>query len=322
MRAMILAAGLGTRLRSLTSVRPKVLVPLRGVTILEFWVERLRRCGFESVVLNAFHRKEQLAGFVSESEWPMPVQVLPEPVLLGTGGGIRTALEELGDEPFAVINGDIVCGAPLDVLMERHVGSGAEVSLLMHDCPEFNNVAVAEDGAVLGFGREVEQMGDSGNGIRKLAFTGIHFINPSALRDARPGVPGDILAAYRGLIARGCPPKSLSCDNLFWREMGSVESYWRLSGELAGMQPGFLPPLRTGEAVSLDPDAIVAEDAELAGTVVAGRGARIGAGARLEDVILWDDVRIGAGSRLKNCIVADGLHVSGSHAGRVFAPER
>ncbi|MCE5334825.1 MAG: NDP-sugar synthase [Desulfobacteraceae bacterium] len=321
MRAMILAAGLGTRLHPLTSVRPKVLVPLLGVSMLRFWVERLHACGFEDVVLNAYHRKEHLADAVSRGDWPIPVEVLPESVLLGTGGGIRNALDSFGDETFVVINGDIVCDAPLAELAEEHRRSGAAVSLLMHDFPEFNNVAVGKDGAVLGFGREAEKMAAAGNGFRKMAFTGIHFINPAALADARKGVPGDILTVYRGLIAKGFPPVSLTCPNMFWREMGSIASYRALSAELTRLESGFLPPLPTGEAVLLHPEAVVEKDVGLSGVVVAGRGARIGAGARLENVIMWENVRIGPGSRLNDCIVADGMRVCGDHSGRVIVPE-
>ena len=153
MRAMILAAGLGTRLLPLTNCRPKALVSLRGVTLLEFWIERLYRCGFDAAFLNAYHLKDRLAAEVSQRQWPIPVKVLDEPVLLGTGGGIRSAAEHFADEPFAVINVDIISNVDLNTLYERHKLEGVEVSLLLHDWPEFNNVAVSEDGFVLGFGR-------------------------------------------------------------------------------------------------------------------------------------------------------------------------
>jgi mannose-1-phosphate guanylyltransferase len=320
MRAMILAAGLGTRLHPLTLIRPKVLMPLRGIHVLEFWVKRLHMCGFDSVTINAFHLKEDLVSAVSNSRWPVPVEVLSEHILLGTGGGIRTALGSLGDGPFAVINGDIICDAPLDDLYRQHVRSGAQVSMLLHDWPEFNNVGIDENDCVLGFGKEVEAIKNSQNGLRLRAFTGIHFINPSALRASPAGVPLDILDIYRGLIARGMPPKALFTPNLFWREMGSIESYKRLSNELGVLARDFLPPLRTGAETFIHPDAYVAPGTLLKGSVVAGRGVRIEDGVHLEDVILWDDVRVAAGSSLRGCIVADGMRVSGNHSGRVFVP--
>lgn len=321
MRAMILAAGLGTRLLPLTHIRPKVLIPLRGVPVLDFWIERLARCRFTAVVLNAYHLKEALSETVSKNRYPMPVMVRDEPVLLGTGGGIRTAMRSFGAEPFVVVNGDIVCDAPVDQLHAQHVRSGAAVSLLLHDWPEFNNVAVDAQGSVLGFGEEAKRLRRSGKDVRLLAFTGIHFINPSALAGCDPGVPADILAVYRDLIARGTPPRALFCPGLFWREMGSIESYKKLSFELGSLPPSFLPPLRTGERVCLHPEARVAPGAELRGSVVAGRNVRISEGARLEDVILWDGARVGPGSDLRGCIVAGGVEVLGAHRDHVFVPD-
>jgi mannose-1-phosphate guanylyltransferase len=317
---MILAAGFATRLLPLSNSRPKALAPLRGVTMLEFWVERLYRYGFDAAFLNAYHLKDRLAAAVSERQWPIPVKVLEEPVLLGTGGGIRTAAEHFEGEPFTVVNVDIISDVDLKSLYERHRLAGAEVSLLLHDWPEFNHVAVNEDGFVLGFGREAEEMRNRGNGVRLMAFTGVHFINPSALADAAAGVPGNILDMYRRLIAQGAPPLAITQQGLFWREMGSVRSYGGVTRELARLEPGCLPPFKTGEPVSIDPQALVSTDCRLNGSVVAGRGVRICEDVSLEDVILWDNVRIERGSSLRDCIVADGMTVSGSHTGKIFAP--
>ncbi len=320
MRAMILAAGLGTRLLPLTNCRPKALVSLRGVTLLEFWIERLHRCGFDAVFLNAYHLKDRIAATVSEKQWPIPVKVLDEPVLLGTGGGIRTAAEHFADEPFAVINVDIISNVDLNALYERHKLGGGEVSLLLHDWPEFNNVAVGEDGSVLGFGREAQEIKKRGNGVRLMAFTGIHLISPSALAGSCAGVPGDILNIYRGLIARGAAPRAITQEGLFWREVGSVQSYRKVTRDLAQLDPELLPPVRTGENISIHPEAVVHPDCSLKGSVVAGQGVRISEGVSLENVILWDDIRIEKGSCLKDCIVADGMSISGSHTGKIFAP--
>ncbi len=321
MRAMILAAGLGTRLLPLTNSRPKALVPLRGVTMLEFWVERLWGCGFDAAFLNAYHLNDRLAATVAERQWPIPVKVLSEPVLLGTGGGMRFASEHFAGEPFVAINVDIISNVDLNSLYERHRLAGAEVSLLLHDWPQFNNVAVSEDGFVLGFGQEAKQIQKKGvSGVRLMAFTGIHFINPSALAGVAAGVPGDILDIYRRLIARGAFPGAITQQGLFWREVGSVRSYGEVTRELARLEPGCLLPAKTGENVSIDPEAVIHPDCRLKGSVVAGRGVRICEGVSLEDVILWDDIRIEKGSFLKDCIVTDGMTVSGSHAGKIFAP--
>jgi mannose-1-phosphate guanylyltransferase len=162
MRAMILAAGQGTRLLPLTRVRPKVLSPVVGITMLEFWIHQLHQAGCEAVVVNAFHLHEKMVAAVEERTWPIPVQVLVEPLLLGTGGGLRNALDFFEDEPFVALNGDMLCNAPFQELYRQHLRSGRLVSLLMHDWPRFNNVAVGEDGQILGFGGEADRLPPSG----------------------------------------------------------------------------------------------------------------------------------------------------------------
>jgi mannose-1-phosphate guanylyltransferase len=321
MRAMILAAGLGTRLLPLTNSRPKALFPLRGVTMLDFWIERLNQFGFDAVFLNAYHLKDHICRAISKKDWPLPVRVIEEPVLLGTGGGIKGAVEHFEDDPAVVINVDIVSDANLSELLCQHKDSGAKVSLLLHDWPEFNNVAVDEAGYILGFGREAEAIRQSGNGVRLLAFTGVHFINASALADSARGVPGDILTVYRRLIAGGAPPRALYQEGLFWREMGSIGSYWKLTMELADLKSGCLRPLPTGQSISIHPEAVVQPGSNLRGSIVAGPGVRIESGASLNNVILWDGVRVEKDSCLKDCIVADGMSVAGRHAGKIFAPD-
>ena len=133
-------------------------------------------------------------------------------------------------------------------------------------------------------------------------------------------MPEDILNIYRRLIAKGASPRAITQQGLFWREVGSVQSYGKVTRELAQLDPGFLLPVRTGENISIDPGAVVHPDCSLKGSVVAGRGVRICEGVSLENVILWDDIRIEKGSSLEDCIVADGMSISGSHTGKIFAP--
>ena len=288
--------------------------------MLEFWVERLFRCGFDGVFLNAFHLKELIGAAVSGKQWPVPVKVLYEPVLFGTGGGIRTAAEHADGEPFAVVNVDILSNADLGALYESHRLSGARAGLLLHDCPEFNNVAVSKDGFVLGFGGEAREILSKDISTRLMAFTGIHFVDPSALSGVACGAPCDIIEVYRSLIAKNDPPAALFQQDLFWREMGSVESYAKLSRELAGLGPGLFPPIKTGEAVTIHPEARLDPGCRLEGSVEIGRGAVVCEGVSLKNVILWNDVRVEKGSCLEECIVADGMNISGSHTGKIFAP--
>lgn len=322
MKAMILAAGLGTRLRPLTLVRPKVLVPLMGTTVLDFWMWRLRDAGARAAVVNAHHLGEKLVSTVAENTWPIPLESRFEPVLLGTGGGLRNALDFLGTEPALVINGDIVCDVPLRELPGKHAAHGGPVSLLLHDCPRFNNVAVDENDRILGFGPEASELKRKLPSVRLLAFTGIHCIDPSILSAIPPDRFSDILALYRELIRAGRHPRAIRRPRVFWREMGSIRAYRDLAVELAGMPEDFLPPLHCGSRVRIDPRAFVDPRAELRGVVTVGNGCAVMEGAVLEDVILWDNVTVEPGSRLRGCIATDGSVVGGIHEDEIFTGPR
>jgi len=318
MKAMILAAGLGTRLRPLTLVRPKVLAPIYGTSVLDFWIWRLHHAGIEAVLINAYHLHERVVAAVHDKHWPIPVQVRVEPVLLGTGGGVSNVLEFFEGQPFLVVNGDIICDAPLADLRHQYFESESPAGLLLHDYPEFNNVAVTSHGRVLGFGREARGLALESSDRECLAFAGIHIIHPGIFDGFPPGQPGDILTVYRKMIEAGHPPRALRIPGFFWREMGSLESYRNLHEELGRREGNLIPPLQTGKAVWVDPGAEVSPDARLTGYVSVGRGGRVMEGVALENSILWSDVEVRPGSELRNCIVADGVVVAGRHESAVL----
>jgi len=318
MRAMILAAGLGTRLRPLTMVRPKLLTPITGTCVLDFWVRRLHHAGFEAVVINAYHLSDQLVAAVRNKRWSIPVHVRVEPVLLGTGGGIRNALDFFKEEPFMVINGDIICNAFIGDLLRQYIESGSSVGLLMHDCPEFNNVAVDSHGRILGFGQEAIRFVSESRDHQCLAFTGIHIIHPGIFDGFPAGQPGDILTIYRKMIDAGYPPLALRIPSVFWREVGSIDRYRRLHEELGNLEENLVPPLQTGKKFWIDPEAEVSPNAHLKGYVSVGSGSRIAEDVELENSILWSGVEVLPGSSLRNCIVADGVVVAGRHENEIL----
>ncbi|MDY0040763.1 MAG: sugar phosphate nucleotidyltransferase [Desulforhabdus sp.] len=317
MRAMILAAGLGTRLRPLTRARPKVLVPVMGMPLLDFWIGKLYESGFEAVVVNAFHLPDKLVKAIHENKWPIPVEVRVEPVLLGTAGGIRNVLDFFGEEPFVVVNGDIICNVDFQSFYESHLRSGSSVSLLLHDYALFNNVAV-NNGFVLGFADEARRLNREQPDVRLLAFTGIHVLEPQVLSDLEQGRPHEIIPAYRNLIEAGEPPRAYLQESLNWREIGSVEAYRAVHAELAGAPARSFAPLRSGGDISVHPQAEVSPQADLRGMVIVGRNSRVEQGAHLEDVIIWDNVTVRQNSRLLNCIVTDGMEVGGSHENEIL----
>jgi NDP-sugar pyrophosphorylase family protein len=125
MQVMLLAAGRGTRLGELGLQTPKVMVEIGGKPLLQHQLEYLAREGAELVVINAHHLSEQIVEFVESREWPCRVELVVEPELLGTAGGLRGALSHFERHmPIAVLNGDTLIDAPLYRIMDEHIQSG------------------------------------------------------------------------------------------------------------------------------------------------------------------------------------------------------
>jgi NDP-sugar pyrophosphorylase family protein len=317
---MILAAGLGTRLRPLTWVRPKVLVPLPGAHPLRFWILRLAAEGFQTVVVNAHHLHDHLVREISAGKWPVPVHLVVETELLGTAGGIRNALNLLGEEPFLVVNGDTLSDAPLRWFHQTHMAGGTQVSMLVHDFPAFNNVEVTGQGRVAAFGTRAGTLsGGNDTAGEILAYTGIQCVAPEVFAGLPAGQPSELVPLYRGLIAEGAPPRAVvrECSPL-WREIGTVAAYRGIVRELSELPEGVLSPLETGASTWVGPDARVSPRCKCRGVVMIGARSSVGAFAELEDVILWDGVSVESHARLRNCIVTDGLSVSGEHHDQIL----
>jgi NDP-sugar pyrophosphorylase family protein len=121
------------------------------------------------------------------------------------------------------------------------------------------------------------------------------------------------LTTYRKLIEENRPPRALIYPDLFWREMGSLESYKLLNEELCKIEENRLAPFATGKTGWVHPSAQIAGDARLRGFTVIGRGCRVMRDVQMENTILWDNVVVEQGSTLLNCIVTDGLTVQGMH---------
>lgn len=139
MQAMILAAGLGTRLLPYTQYRPKPLFPVINKPLLVCTVGMLQRFGAEKIVVNCHHLRDQIVEKMAGHEH---VVIQEEETILGTGGGVRRAVKHLADEPLVLTNGDIYHEIDIQALYKQHQGSGAEVTLAMHEYPRFNTVDV------------------------------------------------------------------------------------------------------------------------------------------------------------------------------------
>ncbi len=294
MKAMVLAAGFGTRLRPYSLQRPKPLFPVLDTPLLAHTLGQLRRSGVEDVVVNAHHLREQISTMLHGQR---DVRVQLEHLELGTGGGLRLAQSHFGGSPFLAVNGDIVHDLDLAAVHGAHCASGAEVTMVLHDCSRFNTVRVNDQGRIVGFS------GPAGEGERLLAFTGVQVINPAVLSLIPEGVFYNIIDCYADLLKRGGTIQSLVVSGHFWTDMGTPADYLQLHEDIVlnGKMPGFFPE-RGASPFYLANEVVLGSGVSFHDWVAIGHGAAIGEGASLTRVVVWDGARVAPGA-----IVADSI---------------
>ena len=292
MQAMILAAGIGTRLLPHTLIRPKPLFPVLNQPLLLLTIKKLQRLGFDHIVVNCHHLREQVVAAIGE----LPgVIVLEEEIILGTGGGLRTALKYIMDEPLLVINGDIYHTVELEEFYRYHIANKTPVTLAMHDYHRFNNVMVS-DGKIASF--------DNRSGCDQLAFTGIHMINPEILESIRPNNYSCIIDHYRKLLCDGVDISCYRADDCYWTDIGTCDDYLNLhQGLLNDDIPCWTEIECMRKPYCIDKKAKLPANIELTDWACIG-SAHIEDNTHLERVVVWDDVCIPAGSRLVDEIVS------------------
>lgn len=234
MKALILAAGLGTRLLPYTRHTPKPLFTINQRPVLALTIERLQRAGCRAVIVNTHHLHERIEAFLSENTWPLPVTVRYEPEILGTGGAVRNTADLWADGPLLVINADVVSDIDLAQVYRYHRQAGCSVTMVMHDWPEFNTVTVDAGDRVVDFAAGTPQSGTPQAGLRPMAFTGIHVLDRRVLDYLPPKGPAHIIDAYATMIRADEPIAAMVLDHPYWRDIGTPQSYFRAAAEQMG----------------------------------------------------------------------------------------
>jgi len=220
MKALVLAAGFGTRLKPYTDSLPKPLFPLGGQPILERTLRQLIDGGCDAVVVNTHHLHEQIEIFIQKQRFDIPVVTRYEPEILETGGAIRNVSDFLDQEPFLVVNSDIVTDMDYAEIYNFHKSQDCPVTLVLHDFPEFNNVTIDKDGFVLGFHLKEKPPG----AYKDLAFTGVQVVDSSVI-PLIPEGPSSSIDLYRKLIEQGQPVKAMILKGHYWMDVGSPSKY-------------------------------------------------------------------------------------------------
>jgi NDP-sugar pyrophosphorylase family protein/tRNA A-37 threonylcarbamoyl transferase component Bud32 len=223
MKAMILAAGLGKRLRPFTANTPKPLFPVSGRPLLDIIIHSLQNAGCEAIIINTHHLYKKIDSFLAGRKYSIPVFTCYEPLILGTGGAIKNVADFWDDKPFMVINSDILTDIDLRNVYEFHLNHKYPATLVLHDYKEFNNVLISREDFIGGFYKE--QSNDNIAYEKKLAFTGIQVLEPDILDFIPDGLFFSIIDAYRELIFSGQRLKAFIAQKHYWQDIGTPKSY-------------------------------------------------------------------------------------------------
>jgi mannose-1-phosphate guanylyltransferase/mannose-1-phosphate guanylyltransferase/phosphomannomutase len=301
MKAMLLAAGLGTRLRPLTYDLPKPMVPVLGRPVMEHIIRLLERHGFDDVIANLHYFPDLIRDtFGDGSGHDIRLVYSYEPELLGTAGGVGNARDHFGGETFLIISGDALTDIDLTALWKRHKEAGgiATLSLKRVDDPsELGVVIVDDDGRIQGF----QEKPAPGEELSNLGNCGIYVFEPEIF-DYFPDRPFVDWAqdVFPALLEQDIPFFGHEIGE-YWNDVGSFEEYRQgnfdaLEGKVAIDMPG-----GNGQAPA---------DAEVEGAVFVGQGCEIASGVRLTGpVVIGERSTIGEGSALRDTIVWPGTHV-------------
>lgn len=281
--ALVLTAGLGTRLRPLTLVRAKPAIPVGGEPLVRRIVGWLAGNGVTDLVLNLHHLPETLTAVLGDGG-DLAARVRyswEQPVVLGGAGGPRQALAIIGADTFLIVNGDTLTDVDLRALADAHASSGALVTLALvpnHEPVRYGGVRLQDGSRVIGFAPRGPAAAGS------FLFIGVQIANAEAFRSLPTGrAINSIGGAYDALIAsRPGSVRGLVCDAGFW-DVGTVPQYWQTSLAFLGQEVGEKR--------------------------WRGRGVRVDSSARVNRSILWDEIDVGAGCVLDECIVTDGVRV-------------
>ncbi len=304
--AFILGAGLGTRLRPITNSRPKLLVPILGEPLIFRTLDYLLSQGIARFVINTHHLAHVFDRFFGGHHGEFsyrgaPVYLVHEPVLLETAGGVRNARPWIGEDPFLVVNGDVVTNSPLTSLLEAPEKDDACVILgLRPGAPQVGMDTGTN--AVLDFHNKLNK-----KRLSYFLFASLYILRPDIYNWIPATGPVPMMSVFWRLLAEGKRIGALVLDSGFWSEVGNRASYLQVHQELTSQFPGN-QLLKSHIPVGV----------ELRGVCTVGENCKIEPGVILEDTIVWEEAKIASGSHLRRCIVCDRAEAAGDFSDHDF----
>ncbi|HEX9724696.1 MAG TPA: NDP-sugar synthase [Vicinamibacteria bacterium] len=316
LRAMVLAAGEGRRLRPLTVFRAKPAIPLLGGSPIECAMDLLRRAHVSDVVVNLHHNPETVEETLAKTDWgrDFALHYSREVEILGTAGGLKQAEQWLSEGTFLLLNGDTVLDTDVTALVDWHRARAAEATLLLRPKPPgtgYTELSLAEDGRIVLIGK--------GEVSPALMFAGLWVLEPTIFQRLTAGrfarLEVDLLPK---LILEGTVFGFVA--ELPWFDIGTPEAYLRACEEMA--RSGVfrttwraevvesLPNSPPGSLVLAGPNTSIDPEARFTGTSILGANCRVERGAHLRRAVLWDHVTVGDSALVRDSVIASDVSLA------------
>ncbi|MBT3511298.1 MAG: NDP-sugar synthase [Nitrospina sp.] len=312
MRAMILAAGFGTRLKPLTLSLPKPMFPVLNRPLLEHTLNLLSSQGIQDIIVNVHHLPEKIIDYFGNgSDFGVRLQFSQEEEILGTAGGLKKTQSFLEEETFLVINSDVLADIDLKNVLSFHKEKKSCLTLVVRkdSQPEkYKPIELANDGRITRF--VDASIKNPPTTTQRVMFTGIQIMEPEIFsRIPSEKFFGTAEDVFPKMIEEGLPVFG-TLHEKYWIDMGTRETYIQaqadaLNGKLALKTspsrnpegPLVIPPVLIGK------DCEISQDAQIGPHAVLGDGCRIRSGTVVENSILWDGATIGSDATVQNSII-------------------
>lgn len=328
MKAMVLAAGVGSRLDPLTRAVPKPVVPVANRPVIEHIIRLLRRHGFDDLVVNLHYLGHEIERRLGDgSALGVRIRYEWEDQLWGDAGSAKR-VGDFFDDTFLVVGGDDLCDTDLTTLIRFHRERGALATISLYevqDPSEYGIVETDADGRVMRFLEKPR----GGEVFSRMANTGLYLFEPAALRTIPPGAfYGFGRDLFPRLLEAGQPIYATACSR-YWRDVGNLEEYrqsqWDALAGDAGLEvPGkeLRPGLRIDAGCEIHPEATLGKNvlvgsscrigarARIGDYAILGSGCVVGEGAKVDHTILWDDVEVAPGTSLHGAIATHGARLA------------
>jgi NDP-sugar pyrophosphorylase family protein len=309
MKAIVLAAGYGTRLVPLSNYLPKPLIPVLGKPLLWHILTRLKACGITEAGVNMHHHADMVHEFLKTQNPGIPVTVSHEPEILGVAGGIGAFRAFVRNEEFFLLhNGDVLNTIPLKQMAVEFQKKKALIGMVLHDYPPYNNVCTTTDGSICDLRDTLKPV----SAIRRLAYTGIAFMDSKVLDFIPEHRPCDLIPICLDIIREGrYRIEALIAEGHAWCDVGTVQSYFGVHRDMLIHKKQLLENIDIpGNGVHLAEDVVVEEGVTFSGFASVGRRCVLKSNCSIHNAIIWDDVIINENAVVENAIVGRGFQVN------------